>query len=1256
MLVAALVAAGAVVVFPQTASAAAPFTKTALYATKSGSADIVTVDRATGATTTVLSVPGAAAAINQLGISGDGGTLLTTDSSNVYEYTAATGTWRTAARTAGVATTMGGVDPKSGRYFYGGMSGSQFSFTSYDTTKHANTGATVTVNAAGAPGTNGDLAFDGQGNMYFVASSATSAQVYRVNAADLTGGGTATATTVGPAISAGVALNSMAFGDDGYLYIAGGGTNGFLKVNPITGAVLDKKTLASAITDLASNALPTTGSVSVTRPDTTFNTGDQFTVTIGGGGITTGNTATTSTKQPTATAGPLLLLPGGTYTIDQTAAGTTRPSDYSTTWMCTDPSTGKQVLGGTGTTGTFTIPAAVASVDCSFANAVVPRPVATTDSSPTSTPGAPVTVNVVGNDSGSPDPSTLRVLDPSGTGVTDLVVPGQGEWTVDTAHGAVTFTPAAGFTGNPTPVTYTVSDARGESASAQVVVTYLPTAADDVSSSNPQGAVADVDVTANDSANVDPTTVRLLDGAGTAVTSLDVADQGTWRVDTTTGHVTFTPLASFSGNPSPVTYRVGDGAGHTVTAAVTVGYATAAASDESFHNALGAAVTVDVTANDSANTDPGTVRLLGADDQPVTTLPVSGVGTWTVDPRTGAVTFTPVAGYTGDPAPVTYTVGDGHGHTSSATVEVAYTPTAAADAVLAPTIGDPVDVDVTANDSANVDPSTVRLVDPSGDATRKLVVDGEGTWTVDAASGVVTFTPDQGFTGNPAPVTYTAADAHEDGVRATVTLTYRPFAVADRSSGNALGAPVTVGVTANDSANVVPASVRIVGADGAPVTSLTVAGQGTWTAASGSVTFTPAAGYTGDPTPVRYSVEDAAGHAATATVTVAYAPVATRDVSRGNALGKAVTVDVVGNDSANVDRSTVRLLGSPDGPVTEMSVGGQGTWSVDSTTGAVTFTPQAGFAGNPTAARYTVTDTQGQATTAEIDVTYLPGAVDDASTGNTPGDPVTVDVTANDSANVVPGTVRLLDAGGQAVTELPVAGEGTWTVDASTGALTFTPARGSTGDPTPVRYTATDGSGDATTARVTVAYLPTAADDESRDHAAHESVTVDVTANDSQNVDRTTVRLLDAAGAPVESRAVDGEGTWTVDRATGRITFAPLAAFTGDPSPVRYTVSDARGDAVTATVTITYLAVAGDPVPATPAPTVTPKPTVTPAPTVTPEPTPATTSTPTASKPGGTLAFTGADLTWPGAGALALLLAGGALLLVRRRRGRGRHV
>ncbi|WP_222101867.1 Ig-like domain-containing protein, partial [Methylomonas koyamae] len=86
--------------------------------------------------------------------------------------------------------------------------------------------------------------------------------------------------------------------------------------------------------------------------------------------------------------------------------------------------------------------------------------------------------DVLGNDNdpdGSLNPASVTIVGSGGPGQ-PLVVAGQGTWTVNPATGAITFTPAAGFTGDPTPISYTVADNLGlVSNPATVTVDYIPT-------------------------------------------------------------------------------------------------------------------------------------------------------------------------------------------------------------------------------------------------------------------------------------------------------------------------------------------------------------------------------------------------------------------------------------------------------------------------------------------------------------------------------------------------------------------------------------------------------------------------------------------------------------------------------------------------------------------------------------------------------------------------------------------------------------
>ena len=89
--------------------------------------------------------------------------------------------------------------------------------------------------------------------------------------------------------------------------------------------------------------------------------------------------------------------------------------------------------------------------------------------------------------------------------------------------------------------------------------------------------------------------------------------------------------------------------------------------------------------------------------------------------------------------------------------------------------GDRAVISVLENDrvgSAALVPASVWIEDTTA-AGESLTVAGEGVWSVDPQAGVVTFTPDAGFTDDPAPVNYSIGDSL--GMRsnqAAITLDY----------------------------------------------------------------------------------------------------------------------------------------------------------------------------------------------------------------------------------------------------------------------------------------------------------------------------------------------------------------------------------------------------------------------------------------------------------------------------------------------------
>ncbi|MDN3442689.1 hypothetical protein QL898_13775, partial [Psychrobacter sp. APC 3279] len=233
------------------------------------------------------------------------------------------------------------------------------------------------------------------------------------------------------------------------------------------------------------------------------------------------------------------------------------------------------------------------------------------------------------------------------------------------------------------------------------------------------------------------------------------------------------------------------------------------------------------------------------------------------------------------------------------------------------------------------------------------------------------------------------------------------------------------------------------------------------------ITFTPEAGFTGDPTPISYTVDNRTGETSNeATVTIEY-PQAVNDTQTG-ASGSPVVVAVVGNDGQggdDLDPATVVITQSPAGGTIaddgkSVDVPGEGSWAVDPVTGDITFTPEAGFTGDPTPISYTVDNRTGE-TSNEATVTIeYPQAVNDTQTGAS-GSPVVVAVVGNDGQggdDLDPATVMITQspAGGTIADDgksVDVPGEGSWAVDPVTGDITFTPEAGFTGDPTPISYT-----------------------------------------------------------------------------------------------------------------------------------------------------------------------------------------------------------
>ncbi len=189
---------------------------------------------------------------------------------------------------------------------------------------------------------------------------------------------------------------------------------------------------------------------------------------------------------------------------------------------------------------------------------------------------------------------------------------------------------------------------------------------------------------------------------------------------------------------------------------------TPTANDDSGNGNPGQPVEIDVLDNDvpgDAPIDPSTVQISGTATQGES-LVVAGEGTWSVNTTTGAITFTPDAGFLGSPTPIEYSVKDDNNFASNlAMVTVVYPvgPTAVDDNAVT-SMNTPIDINVLANDiegSTPIDPTSVTFI--------------TGTEPNPSTEGLVTFTPVNGFSGT-VTINYKVCDQNILCNVATITV------------------------------------------------------------------------------------------------------------------------------------------------------------------------------------------------------------------------------------------------------------------------------------------------------------------------------------------------------------------------------------------------------------------------------------------------------------------------------------------------------
>ncbi len=387
----------------------------------------------------------------------------------------------------------------------------------------------------------------------------------------------------------------------------------------------------------------------------------------------------------------------------------------------------------------------------------------------------------------------------------------------------------------------------------------------------------------------------------------------------------------------------------------------------------------------------------------------------------------------------------------------------------------PVTIDVAANDSAGLAPSTVEI--SSSPANGTVVVNGDGT---------VTYTPNSNFSGNDT-FQYQICGLDGQPRTATATITVNdvndpPVANPSTSSGN-VDTDIAVGLTGSDiDGTIVSVTVSTLPpvAEGvlylSDGTTPVVAGTPITAAQAANLVFTPAANFNGTVTiPFTVTDDDGATSApANEVITVNDVndpPTANPSTSSGDE-DTDISVDLTGTDSdGTIVSVTVTTLPPASEGVLYLSDGTTpvvaGTPITAAQAASLVFTPAADFNGTVTIP-FTVTDDDG-ATSAPANEVITVNDVNDPPTANpstSSGDEdtdIAVDLTGTDSDGTIASvTVTTLPPASEGVLYLsdgttPVVA-GTPITAAQAASLVFTPAANFNGTVT-IPFTVTDDDG-----------------------------------------------------------------------------------------------------------------------------------------------------------------------------------------------------
>jgi hypothetical protein len=492
---------------------------------------------------------------------------------------------------------------------------------------------------------------------------------------------------------------------------------------------------------------------------------------------------------------------------------------------------------------------------------------------------------------------------------------------------------------------------------------------------------------------------------------------------------------------------------------------------------------------------------------------------------------------------------------------------------------DPVnDVPIANNDSVTTDEDTqviIPVLDNDFDAENQLdagtvtvgsnIIDGvetnprHGEVSINSSTGRITYTPDENFVGTDS-FTYTVEDENgEISNIARVDVTVNPvndIPVAQNDTATTEeNTSVVINVLDNDSDAENEIDITTVQIDTLPTR-----GTVEVIATTGEIIYTPNVGFLGDDS-FTYTVseindEDDTNNIANgetsnvATVNISVTEVNDIPVANNDTVtldeDSSFVINVLENDvDSSLDVTTVQIDTNPN----------NGTVSVNSETGEVTYTPNSNFFGSDSFT-YTVADTNGAVSNVgTVDLTVnsvndLPVANNDTVT-TLENQAVVINVLDNDSdvENEIDPTTVVIDTN---------PGSGTVSINSETGEITYTPNTDFSGSDS-FRYTVEDVTGGISNiADVTVNVnpddpnnTPPVANDDTVNTAVNSSIVIDVLDNDQDVDDNIDITSVVIANDPEN-------GTVELNSETGEVTYTPDSDFIGSDSFI-YTVKDAVG-------------------------------------------------------------------------------------------------